>query len=240
MGQHSNGTQACIKNLQQHKGTKKPTVEDVPESDNEEYSPPSQKQTSDLLEEGFFFLDEDSDSDSDSEFGDEEVEEDELKELRTEADLFRFNSILAKAQAVAIQAEKEATESKPKRKRHYTGNSAHTIRHYAQKHCQLQANGQSLINSWFTKKEKSDPPILVHGPQPMEDVHEDIEQSEDEFEEPEIEKRVNRIFAVPTQVSKGPKKKVHYAYNSLTRMHQVRIAVTQLPIDCQIKKLKRL
>ena len=43
------GTQAHIKNLQQHKGRKKPTVEDVSESDNEEYSPPSQKQ----LEEGF-------------------------------------------------------------------------------------------------------------------------------------------------------------------------------------------
>ena len=71
MGRHSNGTQVCIKNLQKHKGTKKPTVEDVPESDDEEYSPPSRKQMSDLLEEGFFFLDEDSDSNSDSEFEDE-------------------------------------------------------------------------------------------------------------------------------------------------------------------------
>ena len=80
MGQCSNGTQACIKNLQKHKGTKKPTVEDVPESDDKEYSPPSWKQMSDLLEEEFFFLDEDSDSDSDSEFEDEleEVEEDEF------------------------------------------------------------------------------------------------------------------------------------------------------------------
>ena len=57
---------------------------------------------SDLLEEGFFFLDEDSDSNSDSEFEDEEVEDEEVeedkwKELRTEADLFCFNSILAEA-----------------------------------------------------------------------------------------------------------------------------------------------
>ena len=78
MGRCSNGIQACIKNLQKHKGTKKPTVEDVPELDDEEYSPPSWKQTSDLLEEGFFFLDEDSDSDSDKEFEDKEVEEDEF------------------------------------------------------------------------------------------------------------------------------------------------------------------
>ena len=69
---------------------------------------------SDLLEERFFFLNEDSDSDSDSEFEDEEVEEDEWKELRTETDLFHFNSILTEAQTVAIQAEKEATKSKPK------------------------------------------------------------------------------------------------------------------------------
>ena len=162
---------------------------------------------SDLLEERFFFLNEDSDSDSDSEFEDEEVEEDEWKELRTETDLFHFNSILTEAQAVAIQAEKEAAKSKPKQNRHYTGNSACTTRHYAQKRRQLQANGQSLINSWFTKKEKSDPPILVYEPQPMEDVHEDIEQLEDEFEEPEIKECVNQVFEVPTQVSKGPKKK---------------------------------
>ena len=69
MGQHSNGIQVHIKNLQQHKGTKKPTVGDVPESGDREYSPPLQKQMSGLLEEGFFFLDEDSDGDSDSEFG---------------------------------------------------------------------------------------------------------------------------------------------------------------------------
>lgn len=127
MGRQSNGTQTHLKNLQQCNRAKKPTIEDVLESEDEEYCPPTWKQTSDLLDEGFFFLDEESDGNSDSEFGDEEGEEDELKELRTEAELFQFNSILAEVQAVAIQAEKEATESKPKRKRHYTGNSACTI-----------------------------------------------------------------------------------------------------------------
>ena len=56
----------------------------------------------------FFFLDEGPYDDSDLEFEDDEVEEDELKELTTEAELFWFNSILAEAQAVTIQAEKEA------------------------------------------------------------------------------------------------------------------------------------
>jgi hypothetical protein len=205
MGRRSNGTQAHIKNLQRRDRTKKPTAEDVPESEDEEYCPPTQKRMSDLLNEGFFFLDEELDGDSDSEFADEELEEDELKELRTEAELFRFNSILAEAQAVAIQAEKEAAESRPKRKRHYTGNSARTIRHYALKRRQLQANGQSLISSWFSKKEQDDPPVL-QGPQQPENVEDEAEQSEDELEEPEIEERVNQVFADPNQVGKVRKR----------------------------------
>lgn len=182
MGRQSKSTVARLKNLRKCDRT----IEDVPESEDDEYRPPARKQRTDLSDEGFFFLD--YDSESDSEFEDSEVEEDELKELRTEAELFRFNSILAEAQAVAIQAEKEVAESKPKRKRHYTGNSARTVRHYALKHRQLEANGQSLINSWFSKEEKSNPPI----PQLID---EEAEQSEDELEEPEIEERVNRAFA---------------------------------------------
>jgi hypothetical protein len=152
-----------------------------------------------------FADDEEPNDNSESEFEDGEVEEDELKELRTQAELFRFNSILAEAQAVAIQAEKEVMESKPKRKRHYTGNSARTIRHYALKRRRLEANGQSLINSWFSKEKKSDPPI----PELKEIIDEEAEQSEDELEEPEIEERVNRAFAesVATPVRNGLKKK---------------------------------
>jgi hypothetical protein len=181
-------------------------IEDVLESEDEEFCPP-RKQITDQSDEGFFFLDEELNDDSESEFEDGEVEEDDLTELRTEAELFRFNSILAEAQAVAIQAEKEAVQSKPKRKRHYTGNSARTIRHYALKCRQLEANEQSLINSWFSKEEKIDPPILHL----KEIVDEEAEQSEDELEEPEIEECVNRVFAdsdsIATQVCNGLKKR---------------------------------
>lgn len=207
MGRRSNYTVTRFKNLQKCDRTKKSTIEEDPEpEDEEEYCPPVQQPMTDLSDEGVFFMDRLND-DSESEFEDGEVEEDELKELRTEAELFRFNSILAEAQAVAIQAEKEAAESKPKRKRHYTGNSARTIRHYALKRRQLEAKGQSLINSWFSKEEKGNPPI----PQPKEIVpDEEAEQSGDELEEPEIEERVDRVFAdlVTTQVcaSDGSKK----------------------------------
>ena len=195
MGRPSKYTQGQQKNLQRRDRTKKTTVEDIMdlEDKDEEYCPPTQP---DLLDEGFFFLDEESDSDSNSEFGDDEIEEDELKELQTEQELHLFNSILAEAQAVAIQAEKELAESKPKRKRYYTGNSARTVRQYALKRRQLEAKGQRFINSWFEKQEKGNSPVV----QPLEDVNEEAEQSEDELDEPEIEERINRVFSEPIQV----------------------------------------
>ena len=82
MGCQSNAKLARLKKFQ-HGRTKKPTVEDVLESEDEEYCPPAQKQMSNPLDEGIFFLDEEplAYDDSDSEFEDDEVEEDELKEL---------------------------------------------------------------------------------------------------------------------------------------------------------------
>jgi hypothetical protein len=62
------------------------------------------------------------DSDSD----DEEVDGDELNELKNKADIEHFNAILTHAQAMAVKAEREAAGEKLKRKRHYTGNSEHT------------------------------------------------------------------------------------------------------------------
>jgi hypothetical protein len=93
MGCQSNGTLARIKNFQQHGKMKNTTLKDVAASEDEEYCPSAQKQVT-RLDDGFFFLDEEPNDDFDSESEDGEVEEDELKELRTEAELFRFNSIL--------------------------------------------------------------------------------------------------------------------------------------------------
>ncbi|KAF8812111.1 hypothetical protein BYT27DRAFT_7088096 [Phlegmacium glaucopus] len=147
----------------------------------------------DLLEEGFFFLDEDCDS-GDSDY-DEEIDEKELSELKTEADIHRFNAILAEAQAVAVQAAKEAAELKPKRKMHYTGNSMCTVQHHAKKQRQLEAIGQKFINTWFQKK---DSPYMV---MMVSDDEAEGTEREDELEQPEIEEEsINHLFLNPSIV----------------------------------------
>ena len=111
MVRQSKAIQARLKNLQKHVTTpQKAYVEDVTDEEDADYNHAKQHGTADLLEEGFFFLDEDSDSDEDSEYGEEDIDEEELAELKTEDNIHRFNAILAEAQAVAIQAAKEAAE----------------------------------------------------------------------------------------------------------------------------------
>ena len=121
MGQQSKAIQAQLKNLQKHVTTpQKAYIEDVTDEEDADYNHTKQHG---MFQEGFFFLDEDSDSDEGSEHGEEDIDEEELARLKTEDDIHRFNAILAEAQAVVVQASKEAAESKPKWKRHYTGNS---------------------------------------------------------------------------------------------------------------------
>ena len=105
------------------KKNQNPTVEDVSDDEDSDFV------NEDFLEHGFFFLDEgtpleeDLALDSDS---DEEVDEDELNDLKNEADVEHFNVVLVHAQAMAVKAECEAAGGKSKRKQHYTGNSART------------------------------------------------------------------------------------------------------------------
>ena len=67
MGRQSKAIQACLKNLQKHVTTpQKAYVEDITDEEDADYNHAKQHGTADLLEEGFFFLDEDSDSDEDS------------------------------------------------------------------------------------------------------------------------------------------------------------------------------
>ena len=71
----------------------------------------------DLLEHGFFFLDDEPESEevsdgSDSE--DEEADEDEFDGLTNEVEIEHFNAILFKAQAMAVKAECKAIGKKPK------------------------------------------------------------------------------------------------------------------------------
>ena len=197
MGRQSKAIQARLKNLQKHVTTpQKAYVEDVTDEEDADYNHAKQHGTADLLEEGFFFLDEDSDSDEDSEYGEEDIDEEELAELKTEDDIHRFNAILAEAQAVAIQAAKEAAESKPKRKRHYTGNSTRSARRHAMKRRHLEATGQKFINAWFSKK-KDSPEVITE----ISDNEEEGIESDNDLEEPEIEERINRLFLSPSPVS---------------------------------------
>lgn len=175
--------------------TQKTTIEDVTHSKDEDCIPRQQPvETEDILEQGFFFLDEGSDeSDEESDLEDE-VDEDELLELQSEAKIHRFNSILAEVQKIAMQAEKEAAGLKPKRKRYYTGNAPRTIRRHALKRRQIEATGQKFINSWFLKAEETDQPTEHICP-----VGGD-ESEEEEFAEPEIEERVNHLFSTQNQI----------------------------------------
>jgi len=127
MGRRSAATRARLDNLEKAQKSQQPTVEDVPEDEN------MKSNDEDLLEQGFFFADE-GDEEYDSESDDEDGEEDELYALKNKAEINHFNAILFEAQALAVKAEREAAGQKPKRKRHYTGNSKHTLRYYSQKH----------------------------------------------------------------------------------------------------------
>ena len=105
MGQQFKANIARLKNLQKSQTLRKPTVEDV--FDEEDMN---SEQSDDLLNEGFFFLDEDDEmegSDSDEfDSDDEEMTGGELDELRNEAHLEHFNAVLCEAQAIAVKAER--------------------------------------------------------------------------------------------------------------------------------------
>ena len=153
MGRQSKATISRLSNLQKSKNTHIPTFNDVFDEED------TISDDEDFPDHGFFLPDEgisheedSEDSDSDD---DEEFDEEELNELQNEADIDHFKAVLAHAQAMAVKAEREAAGEKPKRKRHYTGNSDRTKRHHAQKRRKLEATGQKLISSMiFTKKAK--------------------------------------------------------------------------------------
>jgi hypothetical protein len=152
MGRQSKATISRLSNLQKSKNTHIPTLNDVFDEDD------INSDDEDFPDHGLFLLDEgislEEDSEDPDSDNDEEFDEDELNELQNEVDIEHFKAVLAHAQAMAVKAEREAVGEKPKRKRHYTGNSDRTKRHHAQKRRKLEATGQKLISSIFTKKAK--------------------------------------------------------------------------------------
>ena len=161
MGRRSKAATARLNNLGQLETSRNLTIDDAQISDHDDGM---NIEGEDLLEEGFFFLDEGDDSDimidedsEGSESEDEGIDEDELDELQNEADIEYFNAVLIEAQVMAVNAEREAAgQKKSKRKRHYTGNLDRTKRYHAQKRRVLAATGQKLISTMFSTRKTSD------------------------------------------------------------------------------------
>jgi hypothetical protein len=138
MGRPSNAKKKRIYNLQQP--SKKSVACPVGESDGEddEYGPA----------EGFW-MEEDSElSDLDDELS--ELDEDEETEVKNDADLLRFLSILHEAQLAA--RKEEAMRTRPY---HYTGNSQRTKRRQAQlRHKLAEDPKHRFITDFFNGKKR--------------------------------------------------------------------------------------
>jgi hypothetical protein len=202
MGRHSKATQARHRNLGRPNNPQKPSVEDASRSDDEDWD-----LEYDGLLDGFILDDESpSEEDFDSDEDEELDAEDELNELMNEAKIKHFNDILFEAQAMAVKAECEAHSEKPKRKRHYTGNSTRTRQYHAQKRQKLAATGQKFINAWFMKETK---PACIAKVPPKDSALETIEisddsdalESEGNEREDEIDASLHRLFPGTASVS---------------------------------------
>lgn len=197
MGRRSKATVARLNDLMKPANPQNPTVEEVFDKEDADF------EDADFLEQGFFFLDEEHPAEDESDGSDSddgEVDEDELTGLQNEVDIEHFNAVLAQAQAMAVKAEREAAGEKPKRKRHYTGNSARTKRHHAQKRRELTTTGQKLISSMFTKNRKES--TLTEGNKLLPDVIEITDDSDglDEGED-EVEASLKQLFPDEREVS---------------------------------------
>ena len=91
MGRQSRVKAAHVKNIQETRERHKASVEDITATEDPYFvQNTAQNATNDHLEQGFFILEEDLGP-------------------NTDADIFTFSQILAKAQLAAVKAEQEAT-----------------------------------------------------------------------------------------------------------------------------------
>jgi len=192
MGRQSKAAISRLNNLTKRGNPKNPSVEDVYDDEG------SELEDEDYLEQGFFFLDEGTPLEEDSDGSDseeEEISEDELNGLQNEADIEHFNAVLAHAQAMAVKAEREAAGEKPKRKRHYTGNSDRTKQHHAQKRRELGITGQKFISSMFSKKATGSTTCVTEGARdkPTPEIIE-IADGLDDDDDDEIEASLKQLF----------------------------------------------
>jgi hypothetical protein len=99
MGRRTKAAGSRVTNLEKPGSHPKASVEDVSKDKDQDFVPEEE----DLLEHGFFFVDEEDNTEDESDYDseDEEAAEDELNELNNEAELNHFNSILVEAQAMS-------------------------------------------------------------------------------------------------------------------------------------------
>lgn len=188
MGRRSKATNARLHNLGHAKESQKTWLEDVTDTDDEDYIPPIAAQHPPQESEayGYICCNELEDSDSDSDDDASEFDEDEAAELQTEAEILLFSAILSEAQAIAIKLEFDAAELKPKRKRHYTKNSVRTKQHYTQKRKALAMTGQKFISAFFAKQETAPT---------TEATDASDTEPEEEMTEINIQEHLDNIFA---------------------------------------------
>jgi len=157
MGRHSRATLAHVSNLGHAQKKLRAHVEDITDPMDPDFDGNQpQRHPVDLLEEGFFILDEDLGSDTEDEMEDEECEDESTDKPVTDADIVAFTKMLAEAQLAVVKAECIARAKKPNRKCHYTGNSKRTKQYHAQKRQKLKETGQQFIQTFFKKKSNTE------------------------------------------------------------------------------------
>ena len=100
MGRHPKKTLACISNLRCRQKILQAHVEDITDPQDPDFDGNQpQNQPVDLLEEGFFMLDEDLSSDSEDEIDDEECKDESMDKVVTDTDIARFTEWLTESVA---------------------------------------------------------------------------------------------------------------------------------------------
>ena len=169
MGRQSRAQQACIQNLP--KKHPKVMIEDVIDSDDDEFIPiPDLDDVSDSESEDGFDC-EDSDSEDECTHSqkpivldvmdeddwmdlEDELNEEEAAEVKNDAELLAFINLLQEGQAAAVAAER-AQEAKSNWPKHYHRKSTCTQERIRQTRQNLEKAGQKFIQQFMTAPRKT-------------------------------------------------------------------------------------
>ena len=113
MGRHSRAALSRVSNLGHAQKKFRAHVEDITDPQDPDFDRNQlQNHTVDLLEEGFFILDEDLGSDSEDELEDEECEDKSTDKTVTDTDIAAFTQRLAETQLAGVKVEHIAMAEK--------------------------------------------------------------------------------------------------------------------------------